>query len=288
MKPLAVLLALAGCDQVFSFDLPDGATVPPVPCANEVGHDEDGDDIDDACDSCPGTANPEQGDRDGDGVGDVCDPRPDVAGDVLHAFYTFAEADAADHWRQMPGWQVTGGAMAFDGVAPEGQIDRLDAALSPTFEVQLPILIEAVDLTQTAYVALMVYSSDRPTEDYIECVVYHDPPSGTDGLEHYISSGGYEDQMIDAVTYRANASLLVRLAVSADLSTCAHARWRSVLPVQKPVSGEIGVRALHRDPDPVARDIPARQLIPVSARGTRSRSRAPRAPRRSPRRPARS
>ncbi len=52
-------------------DRPDGSKV----CA-PVGHDEDADGIDDACDVCPHRADPAQADGDGDHVGDACDPEP--------------------------------------------------------------------------------------------------------------------------------------------------------------------------------------------------------------------
>src|SRR5690348_6260060 len=42
-----------------------------------IGHDEDGDGIDDACDRCPYIASlTGDPDSDGDGVGDDCDPHP--------------------------------------------------------------------------------------------------------------------------------------------------------------------------------------------------------------------
>lgn len=49
-----------------------------------LGHDEDGDGADDACDNCPATGNPAQKDADGDTVGDVCDPSPIADDDIIH------------------------------------------------------------------------------------------------------------------------------------------------------------------------------------------------------------
>ncbi len=77
-------LALAGCGR-FGFDgraTDDGATGDvgrdtAVVCAAPVGHDEDRDGVDDACDVCPHLSD-DQADGDGDRVGDACDPEPTV------------------------------------------------------------------------------------------------------------------------------------------------------------------------------------------------------------------
>lgn len=74
-----LLIALAGCGRI-AFDAtpdagtPDAAAV----CVAPIGHDEDADGVDDACDACPETGT-SQADVDGDGVGDDCDPAPTIS-----------------------------------------------------------------------------------------------------------------------------------------------------------------------------------------------------------------
>jgi hypothetical protein len=78
------LIVLAGCGRV-AFDRLGDAGKSCVP----VGHDEDHDGIDDACDGCPHIADPEQIDSDGDGVDDLCDPDPLVARERIAFFDPF-------------------------------------------------------------------------------------------------------------------------------------------------------------------------------------------------------
>jgi hypothetical protein len=81
------LAVLGGCGRV-AFD-PQAGGDSGVACAAPVGHDEDGDGVDDACDNCPHLPNPDQADGDGDGVGDVCDPNPTVARERIVLFDPF-------------------------------------------------------------------------------------------------------------------------------------------------------------------------------------------------------
>ena len=87
----AALLVLVGCGRI-GFALRGDVSADARPCVAPVGHDEDGDGIDDACDVCPWVADPAQLDGDGDGVGDACDPNPTTPTEQLARFDSFVAA----------------------------------------------------------------------------------------------------------------------------------------------------------------------------------------------------
>ncbi len=84
-----------------------------------VGHDEDSDGLDDACDLCPHVGDGAQQDRDGDRVGDACDPNPDAIGDRI-AYFNPMQA-------RRPEWSFAGAAPTFDGEAMtiDARVDNL-------------------------------------------------------------------------------------------------------------------------------------------------------------------
>lgn len=78
------VLGLVGCDGVFGLTHvagDDGVTADASSCI-KVGHDEDGDGLDDGCDPCPFNSN-NDGDDDHDGIALACDPQPTKPNQVL-------------------------------------------------------------------------------------------------------------------------------------------------------------------------------------------------------------
>jgi hypothetical protein len=92
---LVVMLAvLAGCGRLsFGREAPSIDSGPDARPCDPIGHDEDGDGFDDACDVCPQITD-DQLDTDRDDVGDACDPAPATAEQrTLFDPFTSARAD---------------------------------------------------------------------------------------------------------------------------------------------------------------------------------------------------
>lgn len=118
---LGLLLALAGCNQIFGNHnvqpgLQTDANLCNVPATDPQFHDEDRDGRADSCDNCPGTSNPSQEDGDGDMVGDACDPHPTMAIDRRFAFINF-EDDATPLTIVSGSWAIHNGALYIDHAA---------------------------------------------------------------------------------------------------------------------------------------------------------------------------
>ncbi len=113
-----------------------GTCVCPSDCT-PVGHDEDGDSVDDACDNCPTWANPGQADGDADGVGDVCEA-PGNAG-LLSSIPYFQP------WTSPPGsdWELDNGS-SHSGDALDYDISGYVANATYTTDLSSPFGAEAV------------------------------------------------------------------------------------------------------------------------------------------------
>jgi hypothetical protein len=100
-------------------------------CAAPVGHDEDADGVDDACDRCPHRADALQADADGDGVGDACDP----SNTRNHEIVFFDPMTS-----QLPVWTVQGsGTVSYTGdslvIETDGNTKDYRLAFTPQDDV---------------------------------------------------------------------------------------------------------------------------------------------------------
>lgn len=156
MIRLAVPLAfVVGCGRldfgaVSDGGLADGSsdTVQPV------GHDEDGDGIDDALDNCPHMA-ASTADSDGDGVGNACDPHPETPGDHISVFSPLTPGTN-------PFDDITGFTQDPDGLHHTGDVSLFLTRPVGSARIELGFDIVAIIGTGQHQVALGVERSTSP------------------------------------------------------------------------------------------------------------------------------
>jgi len=236
------MATLAGCDQVFDLDRPER------PCVGAVDHDEDGDQVDDSCDVCPGIANAGQEDLDADGVGDRCDPRPDQATEARVRFISFAEPDAASQWLAESMWSFAPDRLVFDGITTEDP-SRIALTVPPTpppYLVQVGVTLAQVDRSLSSQFA--VVGNRFKDEDYLECSLAHDTTDalyafGRDGIEEdrtdfeTLADGSFDTGKKFVVRMSVGARVICRADSSGDLS--------ADVSIVGPVGGHIGLQAMH-------------------------------------------
>ncbi len=127
-------------------------------CEQRTSHDEDHDGIVDACDDCPGIADPAQEDADGDGVGDACDPSATSREDLAW-FESFAEPSSPNAWQLASGtWTFDGESLAYSSldVASYATIDAM-VRPDPPYTAEIGLTIDAIDVQASA---LAVFGDD--------------------------------------------------------------------------------------------------------------------------------
>lgn len=167
------LLLLGGCQRVLGLRPPAGAP-PDASSCHPMGHDDDGDQLDDACDNCPGVANVDQADADGDGVGDACDPQPGKQ-DTRVEFVAFAGPADVAQWTPLAGaWSPVNDAYASTDEATDNcETHDLLHAWSAPLAVEIHVTVD--DIAQSGIPArrlgidLAQDATHEPTGDYQRC-----------------------------------------------------------------------------------------------------------------------
>ena len=158
------LVVLAACGRIDFNPGSDAATVTGR-CAAPVGHDEDGDGVDDACDGCPHIPDPEQIDTDGDGVDDICDPNPTIPTESIALFDPFTSL--RPEWvlsGAMP--TIVGDSAVIDALAGDAVMELEGAPAMDYFE-----LGGAVGTAQVPSVKVEMYVKGT-TQGYYYCELY--------------------------------------------------------------------------------------------------------------------
>jgi hypothetical protein len=191
-----------------------------------VGHDEDLDGIDDACDVCPHISDPAQPDRDGDRVGDACDPEPDLARQQIVMFDPFTALDPA--WTVLADEHVDNDQLVLLGAAGARRVYKPFATKHDVF------IIHATTGTQvapTGQVGLFVGSSAEPGLYYCEL---YDEAAVTRLQFTYTFDGNnfMHGASMPTVNRVQNGSGVLAFATSATTSTCASSWHDEPLTVQ--------------------------------------------------------
>lgn len=191
-----------------------------------VGHDEDLDGIDDACDVCPHIPDPGQADRDHDRVGDACDPHPDLAIDSIAFFDPFTT--------QLPQWTFSGSgttAYAQDAVVGRGVGGNWEATLAIATTNDFYAFsgrITAVGIMPSKQVSMQITPSEPSTASYY-CEMFEN--TGIDNLKLTYT--------YDRITY-SNNSISPLSPISPSVVAMSYAQEQGQLDCRGTVSGSIG------------------------------------------------
>jgi len=171
---VALVLLVGGCDAVFRLNtVPEPDSERALTCEQMTMHDEDGDGVDDACDDCPGIADPMQADGDKDGVGDACDPSATTR-ERIAWFDSFAEVGDSNAWKIKSGsWAFDGESIVYSAINDAGYF-TIDAAVrpAPPYTVEVGVTIDMIDPQGSVF--------DVFGDDDVPCGVTRHDPTSTD------------------------------------------------------------------------------------------------------------
>jgi hypothetical protein len=186
-RSLLVWLFAAGCDYALRLDHLDEPTDDAAAVCVEIGHDEDNDGLDDACDPCPFDINNE-GDADNDGIALMCDPDPTAPNQVLlfdgfgrvnPALFQAGGAIANDTWT--PPDDITTAVMWPGRADPVWVVAGVDVTALPTASYrELGFVFDATPGNEAVDGTYCVLG--RASEDYMQVFIRDRPDSDMDVL----------------------------------------------------------------------------------------------------------
>lgn len=211
------VVVLAACGRIDFGSATDAASV--GRCAAPVGHDEDGDGVDDACDGCPHIPDPEQLDSDGDGVDDLCDPNPTTPTESIAMFDPFTSLRAT--WvlaGAMP--TIVGDSAVIDALATDSVLELDGVPATDYYEFG-----GAVGAVQEPGVKVEIYVKGTQA-GYYYCELYdHGGATINFDLAYTLDGATYNTGPITSLQAPlANGSFVISLDHRPPTVTCG-TRW---------------------------------------------------------------